>query len=102
MSQLSPFQEKCGDELKQVLRNLGREPRKWEVITGRTQTYIKADLVTIKVWIYTDGADWDGCGKEGVFEAPDFDSLDDLQQAFVKEVVAALTASDCGDNSNAK
>ena len=90
MSELTAFQEKCGDEFKKVLRDLGCEFRKWEIIKGREQTYIQVDLGRIQAWIYTDGADWKGCGRDRVYEAPDYDSLDDLQRAFIDEVSAVL------------
>ena len=91
MSELTPFQEKCGDELRKVLGDLGHEARSWEVVKGREETYVEADLGHIKIWIYEDGACWQGLGRDRVFETVDYDSLDDLQQAFLTEVAAALT-----------
>ncbi len=91
MIKLTSFQEKCGDELGKVLRSLGHEARKWEVVKGREETYVEVDLGQMKVWIYEDGACWQGYNRDRIFEAVDYNSLDDLQRAFLKEVVAALT-----------
>jgi hypothetical protein len=91
MTELTPFQEKCGAELKRVLRDAGHEVRRWEIVKGQHETYIEADLGPVKIWIYTDGACWQGLGRDRVFETPDYDSLDELQQAFLAEVSAALT-----------
>lgn len=91
MTKLSPFQDKCGHELRKVLRDLGHEARSWEVVKGREETYVEADFGPIKIWIYEDGACWQGRGRDRVFEAVDYDSLDDLQRAFLAEVTSALT-----------
>jgi hypothetical protein len=91
MTMLSPFQEKCGEELRKVLRDLGHEARNWEVVKGREETYIEADIDPIKIWIYEDGACWQGLGRDRVFETVDYASLEHLQRAFLTEVAAALT-----------
>ena len=49
MIKLTSFQEKCGDELGKVLRSLGHEARKWEVVKGREETYVEVDLGQMKV-----------------------------------------------------
>jgi hypothetical protein len=91
MTELTTFQEKCSDELERVLRAARHEIRRWEVVKGQHETYIEADLGQVKIWIYTDGACWQGLGRDRVFEMSDYDSLDKLQAAFLAEVSAALT-----------
>lgn len=90
MTDLTPFQDKCGAELKRVLRKAGYEVCRWEAIKGQHETYVEVDLGPVKIWIYADGACWQGLGRDRVFEAPDYNSLDHLQQAFLAEVSAAL------------
>jgi hypothetical protein len=90
MTGLSPFQQKCGDELRKVVRELRHVVCGWEVVKGHEETYVEADLGPIRIWLYEDGACWQGLGRDRVFETVDYDSLDDLQRALVTEVVAAL------------
>ena len=90
MTKLSHFQENCGNELMKIFRDRGHESRSWEIVEGSTETYIQADLGLIKIWIYEDGACWQGRGRDRVFEAIDYDSLDDLQREFLAEVGSAL------------
>lgn len=90
MSELSPFQEKCSDELKKALQVIGCKVRSWEIVTGRRETYIKADLGAVRLWIYKDGADWEGRDRDRGYESPDYDSLDDLQAAFIRDVRSFL------------
>ena len=91
MTTLSPFQEKCSDELKKVLRHIGHNIRTWNIVKGREETYIEVNLDRVKIWIYEDGACWQGVGRNRVFEAVDYDSLDDLQRAFLAEISVALS-----------
>ena len=91
MTRLSPFQEKCGDELRKALRDLGHEASRWRVVKGCKETYIEADVGPVKIWIYEDGACWQGLGRDRVLESVDYDSLTDLQRAFLTEVTAVLT-----------
>jgi hypothetical protein len=91
MTELTPFQEKCAAELRKVLQDAGHEVRSWEAVKGQHETYIEADLGPVRIWIYTEGVCWQGLGRDRVFETPDYDSLDDLQRAFLTEVAAALT-----------
>jgi hypothetical protein len=90
MTELSSFQKACGDELKKAVLQLGHEIRNWDVVSGREETYIEAEVPPLKIWIYQDGADWQGLGRKRVFELVDYDSLDDLQRAFLAEVTIAL------------
>jgi hypothetical protein len=90
MTASSSFQDKCAAELTKVLQDLGHEARSWEVVKGCEETYIEADLGAVKIWIYEDGACWQGGGRDRVFEAVDYDSLDDLSRVFLAEVAAAL------------
>jgi hypothetical protein len=96
MTKLTPFQEKCAAELRRVLHDTAHEARRWEVVKGRQETYIEADLGLFKIWIYEDGACWQGLGRDRVFETADYNSLSELQQAFLAEVSAALTQRDGG------
>lgn len=86
MITLTAFQKQCGTELTAILRMRNCEPRTWDVVKGHDETYIEVDLGSIKLWIYEDGACWQGDGRDRVFEAIDYDSLDDLQQAFLADI----------------
>lgn len=91
MTQLNIFQETCSRNLKKLLEDMGRKARSWDVVKGRKETYVEADIGDVKIWIYEDGACWQGHGRDRVFEAVDYDSQDQLQQAFIIEVATALT-----------
>ncbi len=91
MSTLSHFQSQCSAELVKLINALGYEASRLHVVNGREEAYIEADLGPVKVWIYDDGACWQGFGRDRVFEAIDYDSLADLQQAFLSEVASALS-----------
>jgi hypothetical protein len=91
MFTLSPFQEKCGAYLRSMLRDLHHDPRTWEVVRGREETYVEADLGGVRIWIYEDGACWRGAGRGRVLEAVDYDSLEDLQRVFLTEIASVLT-----------
>ena len=90
MTELTSFQEKCGSSLRELLQTTGHEIRSWQVVAGRQEAFIEADLGPIRIWVYEDGACWQGLGRDRVYEAPDYGSLDDLQQAFLTDVIAAL------------
>jgi hypothetical protein len=91
MSQLSPFQQQCSSELKRLLLHASYAISRWNIVKGRGETYVEADVGPLKLWIYDDGACWQGVGRDRVYEAVDYDSLDDLQRAFLADVAALLT-----------
>jgi hypothetical protein len=65
-------------------------------IGGEQEPYIEGSIGNIQIWIYHDGeACVVGRGLDRVFELPDFNSVQDLRNAFV-EVVAMLVEGDGG------
>jgi len=90
MRELTDFQEKCVAELTTSLRNRDCEIRSSGTVNGRQETYIEIDLGFIKLWIYTNGACWQGHGRDRVFEVDDYDSIDGLQRAFIAEILTEV------------
>lgn len=97
MTKLTIFQEQCGDELRALLTRLGHRIRSWNIVTGREETFVEVDAGPVRLWIYGDGACWQGLGRDRIFEAIDYDSLTDLQQAFLAEVTTALSRGSVED-----
>jgi len=54
------------------------------MLAGKTERYITGGVsgLELEFWIYEDGADFKSSRGSSHFEKPDFDSLDDLTEAF--------------------
>jgi len=92
MESLSKFQKLCERRLSELLSSSGKhlEGRKLE---GEQETYITGKISgsDIQVWIYEDEAMFDGGGLDCRFEAPDFDSGEDLIDAFISQLSSELS-----------
>ncbi len=85
MSHLNDFQNKTEIALISALASNARELESREVVVGKDETYIEANISQspLKVYIYEDGAEISGGGISAIFEIQDFDTLDDLMDVFV-------------------
>lgn len=89
MTQLTEFQYETERALNRRLEAIGfvLENRK---VLGEKEQYIAGEIQDVKVWIYTDEACVIGRGVDRVFERWDFDSLEELQEAFIRQVLDLL------------
>jgi hypothetical protein len=85
--ELTRFQTECEKRLTAALAAKGRRVADRR-LDGISQTYItgKVEGRDITFWIYTDGADFEAGDTHPVFECPDYDSLDQLAGAFVRQL----------------
>jgi hypothetical protein len=86
---LTPFQEKTEAALRAALArvNVSLENR---LLEGERETFVRVRLsgTSLEVFIYEDEAGVQGPGLDVRFEAPDYDSSDQLAKAFIAETVA--------------
>ncbi len=91
MKKLTTFQIKCEDKAMELLsrhgivlqnRNLG----------GESEIYIHARLKDTEIWIYEDEAMIYGNGKDIRFESPDYDTEDQLIEAFISGLKSVLNS----------
>ena len=62
------------------------------MVAGEKEKYIYGEIKDLNfyVYIYEDGAEFGNGGLDCRYEAPDFDSLDDLTNAFINDLAAYL------------
>ena len=91
MESLSKFQELCEYRLNELLSSNGKrlEDRK---LDGEKEIYITGKISgsDIQVWIYEDEALFYGGGLDCRFEKPDYDSGEDLIDAFISQLSGEL------------
>ncbi len=89
--ELTEFQLKCERKLFDRLGAVGRTILDRTVVEG-SETYITGTIqgTDISFWIYDDGADFKSCGRGPMFEKPDYESLDNLADAFVESIMKAM------------
>ena len=96
MVEINYFQKKCKDELMGKLKSLGinisdlrikESERKW---FAEKEVFIEATVDNLKIWIYEDGAYIKGLNINVPFEAPDYNTEEDLISAFVNKVIFFL------------
>ncbi len=97
MAELSLFQKKCEEVLMQRLKALGINIEKRIFSTIKDERWsadeeimIQASIGNIDFWIYDDGADIRTGQTSIIFESPDYDSEDDLINAFVEKIILLL------------
>jgi hypothetical protein len=73
-------------ELQRRLAAIGLELRN-RTVEGATEQFVSADIGEVRVWIYLDEACVIGGGIDRVFERWDYDSPEQLRDAFVEQVV---------------
>jgi len=88
--ELTKFQTECEKRLTAALAQVGRSLADRRV-AGISETYITGSVQCrdITFWIYEDGADFKARDRHPTFERPDYDSLDDLADAFIQQLVEA-------------
>jgi hypothetical protein len=92
---MTDFSEKCIRVLCLALSEIGQSDTQFKLIHGKKEDYWSAKLAkndsTVDLYIYEDEA---GCmigEKEwSIFERPDFDSDDELIQAYVSHVMQLM------------
>jgi len=99
MEELTEFQVVCEKRLSNALAAINKQLCGREVgeITDTyfdhaNETYIHAsvDETGIELWIYDDGAMFSGPGLDMRYEREDYASKDELMNAFITELLAAL------------
>ena len=87
---LTSFQTECEKRLTAALAKSGKRITNRR-LDGLSETCITGNIegYDITYWIYTDMADFAAPSGDRVFESPDYDSLDDLAEKFVEELVEA-------------
>jgi hypothetical protein len=89
MEKLTDFQKNCERELRKQLGSLRVELKNREV-HGAEDPAIRAEMDNLFIWIYADGAEIGGEGLNWRYERYDYDTLDQLCQAFVSKVSSLL------------
>src|SRR5687767_12099343 len=94
MSDLNDFQQAVFGALSVRCRDAGLTLTDARV-EGERQRYVHLRIAGTELdcYIYTDGAEVLGGGVDCRFEAPDFDSLTELGQAFVAAAVTEAARS---------
>jgi hypothetical protein len=93
---LSPFQNKCKEELLKKLKSIGVDIHSIEIKEtqekwfAEKEVFIEVSVDNLKFWIYEDGAHIQGTSKSVPFEAQDYDNKDDLIHAFIEKVTVFL------------
>lgn len=94
---LTRFQSTVEEEILRVLNLAGRSVKR-EIVTAEIpffskdpQTVIHIASSSFEVWLFDDGANLLRNGNESRFERPDFDSLEELQRALLKEIQSHLS-----------
>ena len=84
---LTDFQTKCEASLQALLTEQGRRLDARSIM-GTTETYIRARIsgTDLTVYVYEDEAQIHGSGVTRRFEAPDYESSEELLRAFVAEI----------------
>ena len=84
---LSQFQIKCENQLQNLLNNHQQEIID-RTIEGENERYVKGRISGSNFWffIYVDEAGIQGASLDLRFERPDYDSLEDLSEAFLSAV----------------
>ena len=92
MKDLTTFQRKCEAELLRLLKrkHLVLENRK---LGGQKEIYIYAEVKGLETWIYEDGAEIAGDTVDKRFEKYDFDSDDELINAFIGELESLIDST---------
>jgi len=92
MTELTPFQNKCKEELLKTLKSSGVEIRSIEIKEAQEKWFaekevlIEVSIDNLKFWIYEDGAHIKGTNINVPFEVEDYDNKDDLLRAFIEKV----------------
>jgi len=97
MRQLTEFQNKCENKLVEAL-SVHEITLKGKSINGKKEAYIHAHISgsEIEVWIYEDEAMISGPKIDFRFESPDFDTDDELIDAFLRKAILLVTERDTG------
>lgn len=91
VEKLTQFQIDCEAAVRDALAEVGCTIEGREIL-GANETYIRARLAQsdLVLYIYEDEAQFhDASGLVGLFEAPDYPTPEELQRAFVAQVVGA-------------
>jgi hypothetical protein len=88
---LTDFQIRCERRLSDALQQVGRSIS-GRMLDGQGETYVTGAVAgtDLEFWIYEDGADFKSSRCSSHFESPDFDSLDQLVEAFTASIVKAV------------
>ncbi len=92
MCQLTEFQKKCEKRLTEAL-SVHKKSLQGRSLDGKKETYIHAHISdsNIEVWIYEDEAMISGPSIDFRFESPDFDTDDELIEAFILNAISEIT-----------
>jgi G:T-mismatch repair DNA endonuclease (very short patch repair protein) len=86
---LTHFQKKCEQRLRSCLEGLGIEFQRRE-IRWIGEPAIRAEIQSFNIWIYVDEAEIGGTGVEWHYEKYDYDTPDQLIEAFVSRVTRLI------------
>jgi hypothetical protein len=96
MTEFTPFQNKCKEELLKTLKSSGVGIRSIEIKEAQEkwfadkEVFIEVSTDNLNFWIYEDGAHIKGTSINVPFEAEDYDNKDVLLRAFIEKVRAVL------------
>ncbi len=91
MEKLTTFQTKCEDRAKEFLSQYGIALQNRN-LGGESEIYIHARLKDTEIWIYEDEAMIYRDGKDIRFESPDYDTEDQLIEAFISGLKSVLNS----------
>ncbi len=88
MNQLNIFQKSCEERLILALTSIGRKLSD-RIVKGVTENYITAKVsgTSLDIYIYEDEAGIQGPDTDIRFEAPDYDSPNDLIESFINKII---------------
>ena len=95
MEQFNEFQKSTEAGLKELLAAIGCDAD-FGVDGGPDEFAVKVTTGKYTSWIVPDGAVVGGEGIDKCFEIYDYDSLDDLQSAFLAFMKDLLSSTSCG------
>ncbi|MBL8013325.1 MAG: hypothetical protein JNN05_05705 [Candidatus Omnitrophica bacterium] len=92
MRNLTVFQHKCESQLQSILRNRNLNFFN-QKLDGKKEMYIYGEVKGLEIWIYKDGAEIGGKNIDKRFEKDDFESEEELIDAFKNEVESLLESN---------
>lgn len=85
MNLLNDFQNKVIYEIERLISQLGLVYKNWEVIQGKSESYVRIDFGNFRVWIYIDDLEI-SIGKDSmVLEHYDYESEDQHIKDFLQK-----------------
>ena len=88
---LTEFQREAQHRLEALVAQMGQQLALKRA--GRSETFLTGAIVPrgIEVWVYEDELEFKGSGRHRLLERPDFSSLEEMLDYFLRELRAALS-----------